>query len=93
MMMDGNSKIVAIAVNPCQSTCTKPMNSEMTTGKVLDEALVKTKANRNSFHDQIKDRIAVAMIEAAEKEGKLKKSSVVIEPTSGNTGIVFSYQF
>lgn len=60
MMMDGNSKIVAIAVNPCQSTCTKPMNSEMTTGKVLDEALVKTKANRNSFHDQIKDRIAVA---------------------------------
>lgn len=35
----------------------------------------------------IKDRIAKAMIEKAEHEGKLKKDSVIIEPTSGNTGI------
>ena len=35
----------------------------------------------------IKDRVALAMLEAAERDGKLKKDSIITEPSSGNTGI------
>ncbi|HEX6783640.1 MAG TPA: cysteine synthase A [Sphingomicrobium sp.] len=55
-----------------------------------DRAEVWMKSERANPGGSIKDRIALAMIEDAERTGKLKPGGTIIEPTSGNTGIGLS---
>jgi cysteine synthase A len=56
-------------------------------GKLFPDAEVWIKSERTNPGGSIKDRIALAMIEAAEADGSLKPGGTIVEPTSGNTGI------
>jgi len=57
--------------------------------RVVDAACAAVYAKLESFNPggSVKDRIAVSMIEAAEREGRLAPGARIVEPTSGNTGI------
>ncbi|MFV0530082.1 MAG: cysteine synthase A [Flavobacteriales bacterium] len=59
-------------------------------GRLFPNHNVWIKLERQNPGASIKDRIALSMIEAAEKDGSLKQGGTIIEPTSGNTGIGIS---
>src|ERR1700738_5497995 len=55
------------------------------------QAVVIGKAETFNPLWSVKDRIGVAMIDAAESDGKITKDTIVVEPTSGNTGIALAF--
>lgn len=60
----------------------------------LSDGAAATVAVKAEFFNplaSVKDRIGRAMIEAAERDGRIKKDTVIVEPTSGNTGIALAF--
>ncbi len=72
----GNTPLVRLRRLPADAGC---------------EAEVLAKLEFFNPLSSVKDRIALAMVEAAERSGKLRPDTLIVEPTSGNTGIALAF--
>ena len=78
----------------CDSIVDTVGNTPLVRIRRLTEGLSCTVLAKLEFMNplsSVKDRIGVAMIEAGEREGKIKPGTTIVEPTSGNTGIALAF--
>lgn len=75
--------------NSTKLICNTPL-LKLNSLKKEGRADIYVKVEKNNLAGSIKDRIALYMIEEAEKSGKLKKGGTIVEPTSGNTGVALA---
>lgn len=89
-MAIGENANVRIAQNAAELVGNTPL---VRLNRVTDGAPGDVMAKLEFYNPahSVKDRIGVAMIDAAEKEGKINKDTIIIEPTSGNTGITLAF--
>lgn len=89
-MAIGENANVRIAQNAAELVGNTPL---VRLNRVTDGALGDVVAKLEFYNPahSVKDRIGVAMIDAAEKAGKINQDTIIIEPTSGNTGIALAF--